>query len=39
VCGTSDFEIGWGYAKQLKTPVMTARGIGRCLGLGEGQSG
>jgi hypothetical protein len=24
VCGTSDFEIGWGYVRQLEIVVMTA---------------
>jgi hypothetical protein len=36
VCGTSDLESGWGYVKQLEIVVMTARVIGRCLGLVKG---
>jgi hypothetical protein len=39
VCGTSDLGIGWGYVRQLEIVVMTARVIGWCLGLSEGQSG
>jgi hypothetical protein len=28
VCGTSDFEIGWGYVKQVRGRVLTARVLG-----------
>jgi hypothetical protein len=28
VCGTSDFEIGWGYVKQAESVVMTAGVVG-----------
>jgi len=36
VCGTSDFDIGWGYVRHPEIVVMTAGVIGRCLGLSEG---
>jgi hypothetical protein len=29
VCGTSDLEIAWGYAKQVEIVVMTGRVLGR----------
>jgi hypothetical protein len=35
VCGTSDLEIGWGYAKQVEIVVMTARLVGSRLRLSE----
>jgi hypothetical protein len=28
LCGTSDFEIGWGYVKQAESVVMTAGVVG-----------
>jgi hypothetical protein len=36
VCGTSDFEIGWGYLKQVEIVVITARVVGSRLRLSEG---
>ena len=36
VCRTSDFEIGWGYVKQVEIVVMTARVVGSCLRLSKG---
>ena len=35
LCGTSDFEIGWGYAKQSTSWVMTAGPGGSAIGLSE----
>ena len=33
VCGTSDLEIAWGYAKQVEIVVMTRSGPGQRLRL------
>jgi hypothetical protein len=35
VCGTSDFEIGWGYVKQVEIAGLSAGIVRDCLGLSE----
>jgi hypothetical protein len=35
VCGTSDFEIGWGYVKQVDIVGDDRWTVGSCLGLSE----